>query len=274
MEVIKKQGFTLVEVLLAMAVASVLLVTLLSILSKSIDVSKQTSSRMFSKSSAQASLDVMETDLNSLAVNRNVGQVLLFTNTNMTVGKTSITNAMLYCLSASMEDSYSTNYSGNPGSPRLIQYSIQYTTNFASSSKSVMLCRDVLEPTNTFLNVLSSSNSLDSSWATYAINTDPSTNMPNTYNNELVPNVVGMSFSLYTNYGEGVWTNSMGSTNTSIYSTNFPQGLVLEIALTVLDDSVMERFTHASASGNNSATNLIKQYGRTLVRRVSFPSPP
>ncbi len=257
-----RDAFTLVEVLLAMAVASLLMVTLLSILSKSMDVSKRANTEILSKSSAQAALDVMQTDLASLLVNRNAGQVFVWTNQTVS-GATGLTPtpATIYMLTTSMEDSYSTNSGGtNAGVPRLVQYQICYATNYASwSSKSFALYRNVLNPTNTFNSVIGTN---DLTGAT-----------PDSANNPLVPNVVGMTCTLYTNYGVGVWSNA-GTTNAVINSTNFPPGVVLEISLTVLDEGALARFTNGSALGNNSSTNLIRQYGRTLIRRVSLPSPP
>ena len=231
-------AFTLVEVLLAMAVASLLMVTLLSILSKSMDVSKRANAGMLSKSSAQAALDVMETDLASLLVSRNAGQVFCYTNTNTAVGSTTITNAVIYCLTTSMMDSYSTNNTGNPGVPRLVQYVIQYATNFASSSKTYSLYRNFLDPTNTFTSFIGTND------LTSVNNSSAWTNT----NSPLVPNAVSMTCTLYTNYGFGVWSNA-GTTNTVISSTNFPPGVVVEISLTVLDESALARFTNASASG-------------------------
>ena len=254
------RGFTLVEVLLAMAVASLLMVTLLTILSKSMDVSKQTNARMLSKSSAQAALDVMETDLDSLVVNRNAGEILAITNTPVSGASASMTKAAtIYCLTTSMEDSFTTNNSGNSGLPRLVQYMISYTNSYASTNPCFALYRNIIDPTNTFNSV---------------IGTQDLTTVTTAYSNyPLVPNVVGMSCTLYTNYGAGVWSNS-GTTSTAIYSTNFPTGVVVEISLTVLDESVMPRFGSGNGVGNNSATNLIRQYGRTLIRRVNLPSPP
>ena len=257
----KRSAFTLVEILLAMAVASLLMVTLLSILSKSMDVSKQANTSMLSKSSAQAGLDVMVTDLDSLLINRNLGQILCVTNAVTSVGSGSITNAVIYCLTTSMADSYSTNNSGNPGVPRLVQYVISYTNSYASTNPCFALYRNVIDPTNTWNNVIAPAYNLDTSWSSAAASGTNVTNL-------LVPNVVKMNCVLYTNYGTG------GAGISSIYSSNFPPGIVAELSLTVLDESAMTRFTNASSAGNNSPANLIKQYGRTLVRRVSLPSPP
>lgn len=247
-----ERAFSLVEVLLAMAVASLLIVSLLSILSKSMDVSKNANAVMLSKSSAQAGLDLLVTDLDSLVVNRNAGQVLLFTNGILT-------NAQITFLTTSLVDSYSTNNTGNPGMPRLVQYTLQYSTNYASSSgKSFGLYRNTVDPTNTFNTVIGINNL--SGVATFTTNF-------------LVPNVVGMSMAMYTNYGRSNWITS-GVTNSAIHSTNFPSGVVLEVALTVLDEPYIQRFGDGNQPGNNSASNLIQQFGRKLVRRVSLPSPP
>ena len=241
-------GFTLVEILIAMAVASLLVVSLLSIVSSSMDVSKQANAVMFSRSSAQAALDLMVTDLDSLVVNRNAGEVLQLVNGDLDASK-------LTLLTASMVDSYSTNGSGSAGMPCLVQYIIKYDTNYASSSKSFGLYRNVLDPTNTFSSVIGANLSA----------------IPNS-TNLLVPNVVKMNVNLYTNYGADIWNNGAALV-TNITSTNLPSGVMVEVALTVLDEPYIQRFGSGLGVGNNSATNLIRQYGRTLIRRVSLPSP-
>jgi len=68
-----RNAFTLVELLVSMAVASLLMVMLLSIISKSTDFSKRANVSSMSKSSAQAALDIIQTDLTSLLVNRHAG---------------------------------------------------------------------------------------------------------------------------------------------------------------------------------------------------------
>ena len=238
------EGFTLVEILIAMAVASLLVVSLLSIVSTSMDVSKKANAVMFSKSSAQAALDLIVTDLDSLVVSRNAGEVLLLNNGELT-------NSSLAMLTTSMVDTYSPDGSGSPGVPRMVQYVIKYETNFASSSKSYGLYRCVMDPTNTFNEVIGST-----------LSTTP------TNASLLVPNVVRMNMNVYTNYGAGIWDSAF-----SINSSNFPPGVVVEVALTVLDEPYIQRFGNGLTSGNNSSTNLIRQYGRTLIRRVSLPSP-
>lgn len=258
-------GFTLVELLVAVAVASLLLVTLLSILSKSMDISKQANASMMAKGSAQAALDLMVTDLDSLVVSRNAGEVLrLAPGTQVLGADSSVTNTVIYLLTTSMVDSYSATQGGtNAGMPRVVQYSIQYTTNLASTStKSFGLYRNVLDPTNTFNSVIGTND------LTGVANLPAWTN-----NNLLVPNVVRMTCALYTNYGAGLWSNGAAAV-TNVSSTNFPPGVVVEVSLTVLDESAVPRFADGSGSGNNSATNLINQYGRTLIRRVTLPSPP
>jgi len=244
------KGFTLVEILIAMAVASLLVVSLLSIVSGSMDVSKKANAVMFSKSSAQAALDLIVTDLESLVVSRNAGEVLQMTNGELA-------NSKLTLLTTSMVDSYSTDGSGSPGMPRVVQYVIKYdTTDASSSKKSFGIYRNVLDSSNTFASAIGTS---------LPVPTHSKANL-------LVPNVVRMNVNLYTNYGGGIWTNG-GAVAANITSTNFPPGVVAEVALTVLDEPYIERFGDGSGSGNNSATNLIQQYGRTLIRRVGLPSP-
>jgi hypothetical protein len=247
-----------------MAVAALLMTMLLSILSKSMDVSKRNNAGMLSKSSAQAALDMIAVDLDSIAMGRNVGEILRYTNTN--TAPSSITNSTLFLLSTSLEDSYSTNASGNPGCPRLVQYSVLYTTNYASStSNSFGLYRNVLDPTNTFASVIGSGQQLDTAWSTYG----PSSN------NLLVPNVVSMNVTLLTNYGTGTMTDAYGNIANSISTTNgFAPGVCVEVSLTVLDDSALVRFGSGNGVGNNSPAAMMKSQGRTLVRRILLPSLP
>lgn len=260
-----ESGFSLVELLVAMAVSALLMVSLLSIVSKSMDVSKRANTGIIAKGSAQAALDLMVTDLDSLVMNRKFGEVFRYTNVTVAGAGAGFSNpATIYCITTSPEDSYSTNNSGNPGLPRLVQYVIQYTNNYASSSNCFGLYRNVLDPTNTFNSVIGSGNALDASWTANAANVS---------NYPLVPNAVGMNIAILTNYGSSNWVTG-GITNSSISTTNFPRGIVLEVCLTVLDEPGLSRLGNGSGTGNNSPSALIKQFGRTLVRRVSLPSPP
>ena len=256
-----RNAFTLVELLVSMAVASLLMVMLLSIISKSTDFSKRANVSSMSKSSAQAALDIIQTDLTSLLVNRHAGEVLhLVPGQTVDGADPSVTNTVINCLTTSMQDSYSSTPGGsNAGLPRMVQYAILYTNSYASRGNSFGLYRNVLDPTNTFNSALGVQNLTQVA--------------PPLSNNLLVPNVVGMTCTLYTNSGAGVCIAS-GGPATVINSTNFPPKVVIEIALTVLDDSAIPRFGSGNGVGNNSSASLIRQYGRTLVRRVSLPSPP
>jgi hypothetical protein len=237
------------------------MVSLLSILSRSMDVSKRANAAMMSKSAAQAALDIMVTDLDSLAVSRNAGEILRVV-TNQSVVGSSIKTPFIYCQTTSMQDSYSLNAGGtNPGVPRLVQYSILYTNGYASQGKVYGLYRGVLEPGSTFANVTGCP---DLSVA--AINNPPS-------NSLLVPNAVAMSVTLYTNYGAGIWSNA-GTAVGSISSTNLPRGVVAEVSVTILDESAMPRFGSGGGAGNNAPQAMIKQFGHTLVRRIPLNSPP
>lgn len=61
-------AFTLIELLVAMAVGALLLVSLLSVLSGSINVSRKTNDSLLGSNAAAAALDFISTDLESLAV--------------------------------------------------------------------------------------------------------------------------------------------------------------------------------------------------------------
>ena len=270
-----EEGFSLAEILLAMAIAALLMTMLLSILSKSMDVSKRTNAGMLSKSSAQAALDLITTDLESLSVNRALSQVLLTTNQSTSNAATTISNSILYLLTASPIDSYG----GNPtvsGAARLVQYTVVYSTNYASSTtKSFALYRNVLDQTNTF-SLLVSTQNFDDGWNSMTSSSGsggPSTNGIST--NLLVPNVVSFNVSLLTNYGAGIWLDSNSSVPFQNYGqTNYQPGIMAEVSITVLDEPVVTRFGSGDGKGNNAPVNLMNSQGRTLIRRVSLPCPP
>lgn len=62
------KGFTLVELLVAMAVGTLLLASLLSVLSSSLGVSRKTNDALLAANAASAALDLIATDIESLAV--------------------------------------------------------------------------------------------------------------------------------------------------------------------------------------------------------------
>lgn len=67
------KAFTLIELLVAMAVGAVLLVSLMSVLSGSVDVSRKTNDALLGSNAAAAALDLIGTDLESLAVSAQPG---------------------------------------------------------------------------------------------------------------------------------------------------------------------------------------------------------
>lgn len=269
-----EDGFSLAEILLAMAIAALLMTMLLTILSKSMDVSKRTNAGMLSKSSAQAALDLITTDLESLALNRSIPQVLYATNQRTSNAAAVITNAVFYVLSSSPTDSYGTNASVS-GMPRLVQYTVTYSTNYASSTtKSFALYRNVLDQANT-LYVLGSSQNFDNGWNSIVSASDSTGNSTNGIStNLLVPNVVSFNVSLLTNYGAGIWTNSDSSAVQDYGQTNFQSGIMAEVSITVLDEPIVTRFGSGDGKGNNAPVTLMNSQGRTLIRRVSLPCPP
>lgn len=268
-------GFSLAEILLAMAIAALLMTMLLSILSKSMDVSKRTNAGMLSKSSAQAALDLITTDLESLTVNRSISQVLSATNQRTSNAAATMTNAVLYLLSASPTDSYGTN-ANSPGVPRLVQYTVVYSTNYASSTtKSFALYRNVLDQANTF-SLLGSSQNFDDAWNSILSSSDSSGASTNGIStNLLVPNVVSFNVSLLTNYGSGIWTNTNSSEIYREYGQiNYQTGIMAEVSITVLDEPAVTRFGSGDGKGNNAPAVLMSSQGRTLIRRVQLPCPP
>jgi prepilin-type N-terminal cleavage/methylation domain-containing protein len=267
-------GFSLAEILLAMAIAALLMTMLLSILSKSMDVSKRTNAGMISKSSAQAALDLITTDLESMTLNRSIPQVFFATNQRTSNAAATITNSVFYLLSSSPIDSYGTNASAQ-GIPRLIQYTVVYSTNYASTTtKSFALYRNVLDQANTIY-LLGSSQSFDSGWNSILSASDSSGASTNGIStNLLVPNVVSFNVSLLTNFGSGIWTNADSSPVQEYGQTNYQSGIMAEVSVTVLDEPIVTRFGSGDGKGNNSPGQLMMSQGRTLIRRVSLPCPP
>ena len=68
--VTRKGGFTLVELLVSMVISALVLVLLVSVISRSMQIAAYSSDTMSAYSSAAAAVDLIATDLASLAVNR------------------------------------------------------------------------------------------------------------------------------------------------------------------------------------------------------------
>lgn len=252
-------GFTLVEILLALGIAALLLTSLVTILSRSLDISKQANSSMYTRSSAQAALDLIAADLDSLTIGRNSGEILKITTNPLGV----MTNHALYLVSTSLNDSYgASNGPSLAGAPVAIEYVIGEATNYASSKEKIIgLYRNVMDPTNTLQNSLGRG--------------DLAAAFVNSSSNFVVPNAVAFQVRLYTNHGGGLWTND-SEPMMSVGATNFPSDVVVEVSLTVIDESVMARFRKATASATDAKaiSAILNRFGRTMIRRVALPSPP
>lgn len=254
-----QDGFTLIEILLALGIATLLLTSLVTILSRSLDISKQANSSMYTRSSAQAALDLIAADLDSLTIGRNTGEILRITTNKLG----SMDNHALYLVSTSLNDSYGgTNGRSLAGAPVAIEYVIGEATNYASTKEKVIgLFRNVMDPTNTVQNSLGAGD-LAGAFVTNG-------------SNFVVPNAVAFHVRLYTNHGGALWTNG-SETMMSVGASNFPPDVVVEVSLTVIDESVMPRFRQATASVNDAKMipAILNRFGRTMIRRVALPSPP
>lgn len=137
-------GFTLIELLVAMAVGAVLLVSLLSVLSGSINVSRKANDTLLGANAAAAALDIISTDLESLAVTPQPNFEYLRLASE-TVGDHGVNGGMLIFLTSSANDTSTS--AADSGQVRAVVYRLGYQdvvrTNGTGTNKIYGIYRSV-----------------------------------------------------------------------------------------------------------------------------------
>ena len=254
-------GFTLIEMLVAFAVGALILVSLASIISGSMAVSRKANHSLISYNAAAAALDLIGTDLESLAATRQPFEYLQIGNESVTGGSNT---AKLMFLTCSANDS-TTNTTGQT---RAVMYRLAAQDVLKSGGTNITCGIFRFCETNAgtvFTNYLGQTNlATVSRFSQAATNDDylagsiidfqvrlypPGSQAPI---NTSVTNVVRMG-------GAGVTVDSAANTN---------QIATAEITVTVIEDAGEKTLK------NGKSLDYVRQkYGHTLTRKVMLRTP-
>jgi len=250
--------------LVAFAVGALLLVSLASIISGSMAVSRKSTNSLIAYNAAAAALDLIGTDLESLVATRQPFEYLQITNEAVANGANTITVAKLMLLTSSANDS-TTNTSGLT---RAVMYRLAAQDVLKSGGSNITYGLFRFCETNAgvvFTNYLGQTNLASASGFSQAATNDdylagsiidfqvrlypPGSQVPV---NTSVTNVVRMG-------GAGVTVDSAVNTN---------QIATAEITVTVIEDAGEKTLK------NGKSLDYVRQkYGHTLTRKVMLRTP-
>jgi type II secretory pathway pseudopilin PulG len=282
-------AFTLVELLLAISVASLLIVVLTNITSKTLQISSQTRESMQAINAASSALDLIASDLQSMAVTTQPYEYLV---AQPEVDDIAGTKPMRLAFNAfSPIDAgipFGTVYP-NQGQALALSYRVyqQDPLNPAHGNNKVLgLYRTTATDSNeagaaaayAFKHFLGQKD-LASGWNSFW-QSAPSVN------DLIITNVVDFQVTFYLN---ATGTASLNATNLSreavrLAGNGYSVGdsdaakvvgspSIAEISITILRESAVPLWGNGKGAGALSPDALKKKYGQTLVRRVSLVSP-
>jgi len=261
-----RAGFTLIEMLVAFAVGSLLLVALTSIVSQSMAVSRKTNSLLLSNNAASAAVDLVSTDLESLSVTGKPYEYLRVTKEDVD-GVTDVARVLM--LTASGSDAASAD---DYGQSRAISYRLinQDPINPGGSRNIYGLYRSVVSAEDTFSDFAGQTN-LET----------PFDALPPSLDDFVVGNVIDFQVRVFAD-GNQSPANVAGlqsqpvrisGNSTQINGTSYTGAPLTwaEVTLTVLEDrdNAVERLESGSLTLEDART----QYGFRLSRRVAIRTP-
>lgn len=256
-------AFTLVEMLVACAVAMLLLVTLAGIVSQSLTVSKRTNNSLIAYNEAAVAVDLVANDLESLAVTAQPFEYLQTVKEDVDDAQ-GVTRAFM--LSVASQDN-STNV--DAGQVRAITYRLlrQDPIKDGGANKIYGLYRSVVSAQDTF-NSFSGKTDLATAFSSVAAGLD----------DFVAGNVVDFQIQFYP-AGIQSAANVSGTTiqpvrlsgnGTRVNGSDYA-GLLAwaEVTLTVLDDSAIKLLD----AGSLDMATAKQRYGHLLTRRIPLRSP-
>ena len=254
-------AFSLIELLVAVAVSMLLILLLLGIISPAMRMIRYTSDSLISLNAANAALGLITSDIESLAPGRQAYlQAIQVTNN---IG----TNSLIMLIATSPNDSQT----NADSQPRGVIYQLreQNPMNTSSSSNRIWgLYRAVADSTNTFSGLLSTNAATNAAaWtALQAAGTGQA--------NFIAGNIVDLQVSLQvaTNTcpspfrvsGTGISTNNVAVT------TPNSSPIVAEVSLTVLEETGAKLLADGIIKDLPEAK---QKYGKALTSRITLRTP-
>ena len=254
-------GFTLIEMLVAFAVGALLLVSLASIITGSMAVTRKANSSLIAYNAAAAALDLIGTDLESLAATRQPFEYLQIGNESVTGA--SNTAKLMFLMSSANDSTTNT-----AGLTRAVMYRLAAQDVIKSGGTNITYGLYRFCETNAgvvFTNYLGQTNlALVTGFSQAATNDDYLAGSIIDFQVRLYP--PGSQVPINTNVANVVRMGGAGVTVDSAANTN---GVATaEVTLTVLEDAGEKMLKNG-----RSLDDVQKKYGHTLSRKVMLRTP-
>jgi len=256
-------AFTLVEMLVACAVAMLLLVSLAGIVSQSMDVSRRTNNTLLAYNEAASAIDLLANDLESLAVTRQPFEYLHMTTE--TVEAASGVSRLLF-LSVATQDNTA---DADMGQLRAISYRLLRQDPISSGGKNPVygLYRSSVSAAETFQKFAGQTD-LSSSFNSVSPSLD----------DFLAGNIVDFRVRFYPAGGQtpangggaSIQPVRISGNSTKVNGSDFSGVLAwAEVTMTVLENSGVKLLD----AGTIDLETAKQRYGRILTRRIALRLP-
>ncbi len=286
-----KQGFTLIELMVAMAITTIIVTVLVSITSIALDTWNRSRSEVRAARQAKAMTDTMARDLEALVTRRgNNFQWLVADGSNApTGGNLPSTNAGELTFFTSATDRYEgqiNTSSDKGGDVSCVSYRLEYKdpiTGGTSGFPTFVLNRLLVNPDETFKDLLGQSD-LKSAFRSYSSKLSEPENFvcENVYQftttfhvevvrsgrRETVPLTLGSS-----NTGQMVRDFSIDGNGLGVSSDELKGGRVsaVEISLTVLSDFAVEQMRNRRFANPTAQADFLVQHSYQYSKVVEVP---
>jgi type II secretory pathway pseudopilin PulG len=252
-------GFTLVEMLVAFAVGALLLVSLASIISGSMNVTRKANNSLIAYNAAAAALDLIGTDLESLASTRQPFEYLRVASESVANGANTITAAKLMFLTTSPNDI--TTNTADSGRTRAVMYRLAGQDNINPGGTNITYGLYRFCETNAgtvFTNYLGQTN----------LASGPGFGLAASNSDYLAGSIVDFQVKLYP-------PGSLKPINTNVTDVvgiggpaNTNRVASAEVTLTIIEDSGVKMLKNGM-----SLDDVRKKYGHVLGRKVLLRTP-
>jgi prepilin-type N-terminal cleavage/methylation domain-containing protein len=263
-----RRAFTLLEMLVAVTIASLMVVMMANLTNQSAIVSKRTNNTMMALNAANAALDLMVTDMDSLAPLRGAAEFLQVTPETVDT----VTATRLYLVALSPTD---VTNADEAGQARAVLYRVAKQNPVGSGSTNLVhgLYRTALTPSNTFTDVLGLPDLSTYGWSASPVRDDYLVGNVAQFRvvfysagNSANPNPAPINLTS-SNYQSMRIAGNNVKLNGAAYTTSTPA--TVEISLTILQESGALLFRN----GTIPLDRALLEYGHTLTRRIALRQP-
>ena len=269
----RASGFTMIELLVAMAVLALLVVLLMGIVESGTKLWRQSESRVDSYREARAALGIMSRDLgnalaaggtNKFLINGSPSAFAKLGNVQNLEINTNYAGAALFLASFPRSAQFSTNANENKSDVCEVGYFLAFgKTSAVSSGVGTNSIADTLNLYRYFLGS-------DGTYSNLVANTvfgNPSPTLTSDRTELLARNVTGFRITAYS-------TNASGLPVAFAPTTNQPLPVLVEISITAVNQDAAKRLGGSKSAWLDTNSLTIQQAAQTFSTRVRIPGNP